>query len=177
MELTQVTAARSNKSRTLAFENRKNVARVALSPDATVLISIDEGMLVPWYHAIGSPKLTCCARQMAARCSSTSSARLSCTTSTSRSPSGTSSSRQMESNYILKTFPQTLSSPCVFPGSSPPLMARRSKFGRRPRTSPASLLLSTSTASTRDTTTMCSRSRGAQTLSERSAASLATPRR
>lgn len=34
---------RSNKSRTLAFENRKNIARIALSPDATVLISVDEG--------------------------------------------------------------------------------------------------------------------------------------
>jgi hypothetical protein len=33
----------SNKSRTLSFENRKNVARVALSPDSTVMISIDEG--------------------------------------------------------------------------------------------------------------------------------------
>ncbi|GAA6002235.1 snoRNA-binding rRNA-processing protein PWP2 [Rhodotorula paludigena] len=32
----------NNKSRTLAFENRKNVSRIALSPDATVLISVDE---------------------------------------------------------------------------------------------------------------------------------------
>ncbi|BGP39918.1 U3 snoRNP protein [Rhodotorula kratochvilovae] len=32
----------NNKSRTLAFENRKNIARIALSPDATVLISVDE---------------------------------------------------------------------------------------------------------------------------------------
>ncbi|GAA5960716.1 hypothetical protein JCM3765_007302 [Sporobolomyces pararoseus] len=32
----------NNKSRTLAFENRKNIARVALSPDSTVLISVDE---------------------------------------------------------------------------------------------------------------------------------------
>ncbi|CEQ40342.1 SPOSA6832_01966, partial [Sporobolomyces salmonicolor] len=32
----------NNKSRTLAFENRKNIARVALSPDASVLISVDE---------------------------------------------------------------------------------------------------------------------------------------
>lgn len=41
----------SNKSRTLAFENRKNIARIALSPDATVLISVDEGAhpgLPPW---------------------------------------------------------------------------------------------------------------------------------
>jgi hypothetical protein len=36
----------SNKSRTLAFENRKNVAAIALSPDGQVLISIDEGELV-----------------------------------------------------------------------------------------------------------------------------------
>lgn len=33
----------SNKSRTLSFENRKNIARVALSPDSNTLISIDEG--------------------------------------------------------------------------------------------------------------------------------------
>ncbi|ORY92665.1 putative WD repeat protein [Leucosporidium creatinivorum] len=32
----------NNKSRTLSFENRKNIARVALSPDANTLISIDE---------------------------------------------------------------------------------------------------------------------------------------
>ncbi|GAA5878597.1 hypothetical protein JCM16303_002136 [Sporobolomyces ruberrimus] len=32
----------NNKSRTLAFENRKNISRVALSPDSTVLISVDE---------------------------------------------------------------------------------------------------------------------------------------
>jgi hypothetical protein len=35
----------SNKSRTLNFENRKNIARLALSPDSTVLISVDEGTL------------------------------------------------------------------------------------------------------------------------------------
>lgn len=33
----------SNKSRTLPFENRKNIASIALSPDGNVLISIDEG--------------------------------------------------------------------------------------------------------------------------------------
>lgn len=33
----------SNKSRTLAFENRRNVARIALSPDGNLLLSIDEG--------------------------------------------------------------------------------------------------------------------------------------
>ncbi len=33
----------SNKSRTLPFENRKNISCIALSPDGNVLISIDEG--------------------------------------------------------------------------------------------------------------------------------------
>lgn len=33
----------SNKSRTLPFENRKNIARIALSPDAHILVSVDEG--------------------------------------------------------------------------------------------------------------------------------------
>jgi len=33
----------SNKSRTLPFENRKNIACIALSPDGQVLISIDAG--------------------------------------------------------------------------------------------------------------------------------------
>jgi len=33
----------SNKSRTLGFENRKNIACIALSPDGNVLLSVDEG--------------------------------------------------------------------------------------------------------------------------------------
>lgn len=37
----------SNKSRTLPFENRKNIACIALSPDGNVLISIDEGEYSP----------------------------------------------------------------------------------------------------------------------------------
>ncbi|KAM0787544.1 hypothetical protein ACM66B_003615 [Microbotryomycetes sp. NB124-2] len=32
----------NNKSRTLAFENRKNIACIALSPDASTLVSVDE---------------------------------------------------------------------------------------------------------------------------------------
>ncbi|KAG8902198.1 hypothetical protein FRB99_004780 [Tulasnella sp. 403] len=32
----------NNKSRTFAFQNRKNIAAIALSPDSTVLISVDE---------------------------------------------------------------------------------------------------------------------------------------
>ena len=32
-----------NKSYTLPFENRKNIAVIALSPDSNVLISVDEG--------------------------------------------------------------------------------------------------------------------------------------
>lgn len=36
-------AARSNKSKTFSFENRKNIARIALSPDSNILISVDEG--------------------------------------------------------------------------------------------------------------------------------------
>jgi WD40 repeat protein len=35
----------SNKSRTLPFENRKNIACIALSPDGNLLLSIDEGQL------------------------------------------------------------------------------------------------------------------------------------
>lgn len=34
---------RSNKSYTFPFENRKNIAVIALSPDSNVLISVDEG--------------------------------------------------------------------------------------------------------------------------------------
>lgn len=33
----------SNKSRTFPFENRKNIAVIALSPDSNVLVSVDEG--------------------------------------------------------------------------------------------------------------------------------------
>jgi periodic tryptophan protein 2 len=37
-----LTSACSNKSRTLPFENRKNISTIALSPDSNVLISVDE---------------------------------------------------------------------------------------------------------------------------------------
>jgi periodic tryptophan protein 2 len=33
----------SNKSYTFPFENRKNIAAIALSPDANVLVTVDEG--------------------------------------------------------------------------------------------------------------------------------------
>jgi hypothetical protein len=36
--------AYSNKSYTFPFENRKNIAVIALSPDSNVLISVDEGL-------------------------------------------------------------------------------------------------------------------------------------
>ena len=34
---------RSNRSFTFPFQNRKNVAAIALSPDGNILISVDEG--------------------------------------------------------------------------------------------------------------------------------------
>ena len=40
---TWLTLCCSNKSRTIPFENRKNIAVVALSPDSNVLITVDEG--------------------------------------------------------------------------------------------------------------------------------------
>ena len=36
---------RSNKSFTFPFQNRKNVAAIALSPDGNILISVDEGVV------------------------------------------------------------------------------------------------------------------------------------
>ena len=36
---------RSNKSRTLPFETRKNIAAIALSPDTHILLVVDEGKL------------------------------------------------------------------------------------------------------------------------------------
>ena len=33
----------SNKSFTFAFENRKNISSIALSPDGNILVSVDEG--------------------------------------------------------------------------------------------------------------------------------------
>jgi periodic tryptophan protein 2 len=36
----------SNKSFTFPFENRKNIAAIALSPEGNILISIDEGTLL-----------------------------------------------------------------------------------------------------------------------------------
>lgn len=42
----------SNKSYTLPFENRKNIAAIALSPDANVLVSVDEGVReLPFFQA------------------------------------------------------------------------------------------------------------------------------
>ena len=41
---TNTILATSNKSSTFAFENRKNISAIALSPDSNVLISVDEGM-------------------------------------------------------------------------------------------------------------------------------------
>lgn len=35
---------RSNKSFTFNFEHRKNIARIALSPQGTLLLSVDEGL-------------------------------------------------------------------------------------------------------------------------------------
>jgi periodic tryptophan protein 2 len=43
--LPQLYANNSNKSFTFAFEHRKNVARIALSPQGTLLLSVDEGIL------------------------------------------------------------------------------------------------------------------------------------
>lgn len=40
-----------NKSHTLPFENRKNIAVIALSPDSNVLISVDEGE-IHWFCSI-----------------------------------------------------------------------------------------------------------------------------
>lgn len=45
----------SNKSWTYAFENRKNIAALALSPDGNVLISVDEGVSPPHNIAATSP--------------------------------------------------------------------------------------------------------------------------
>ncbi|KAH9919810.1 uncharacterized protein B0H18DRAFT_1026313, partial [Fomitopsis serialis] len=43
----------SNKSRTFPFENRKNIAAIALSPDSNVLVSVDEGM--SHYNTLAEP--------------------------------------------------------------------------------------------------------------------------
>jgi periodic tryptophan protein 2 len=39
-----LTTFHSNKSYTFPFENRKNITAIALSPDANVLVTVDEGM-------------------------------------------------------------------------------------------------------------------------------------
>lgn len=36
-----------NQSYTLPFENRKNIAAIAISPDSNVLITVDEGNFIP----------------------------------------------------------------------------------------------------------------------------------
>lgn len=69
-----LTVRPSNKSRTLPFENRKNIACIALSPDGQVLISIDQGGFLP------CPPSTTDTLQTAARFSFTSARELSCTT-------------------------------------------------------------------------------------------------
>lgn len=42
---------RSNKSFTFDFEHRKNIARIALSPQGTLLLSVDEGLRHAPYYA------------------------------------------------------------------------------------------------------------------------------
>lgn len=46
---------RSNKSRTLPFENRKNIACIALSPDGNLLLAIDLGKRRKTLTACKSP--------------------------------------------------------------------------------------------------------------------------
>jgi periodic tryptophan protein 2 len=41
----------SHTSSTLPFENLKNIARIALNPAGSLLLSIDEGALVPSFGA------------------------------------------------------------------------------------------------------------------------------
>lgn len=45
-DLTHFRLFNSNKSYTLPFENRKNVAVIALNNDSNILLSIDEGTLL-----------------------------------------------------------------------------------------------------------------------------------
>lgn len=47
----------SNKSWTYAFENRKNIAALALSPDGNVLISVDDGMSPPPHLLVTYPHI------------------------------------------------------------------------------------------------------------------------
>jgi periodic tryptophan protein 2 len=43
VSLERTLANDSNKSFTFAFEHRKNIERIALSPQGTLLLSVDEG--------------------------------------------------------------------------------------------------------------------------------------
>ena len=84
----------SNKSRTLPFENRKNITAIALSPDSNVLITVDEGQArgIDLVSLKPSTNLF----QMVASCSLTSREVWCYTTSTFTTPSGRYSSLQME---------------------------------------------------------------------------------
>jgi periodic tryptophan protein 2 len=48
----------SNKSFTFPFQNRKNIAAIALSPNGNILISVDEGEST--LCQLSSPPLMCC---------------------------------------------------------------------------------------------------------------------
>lgn len=81
----------NNKSRTLSFENRKPIARIALSPDANILLSIDQG---PPHLCTFLPIPLTHSQQTAGLCSSTIRNPPSSTTSTLKNLSETPSSAQ-----------------------------------------------------------------------------------
>jgi hypothetical protein len=86
----------SNKSYTFPFENRKNIAAIALSPDANVLVTVDEGAISYFDFKDVLHHLRW---QTVALFSSTFGEAWFFTTLTSINRSKTSSSLRMESAY------------------------------------------------------------------------------
>jgi len=91
----------SNSSFTFPFENRKNIAVIALSPDSNVLISVDEGTLI----GFTSPWRALSLLQTVALCSSTLGEGLYSTTSTSSDQSAHCSSRLTASKHAFASWP------------------------------------------------------------------------
>jgi len=91
----------SNKSHTFPFQTRKNIAAIALSPNANILITVDEGAVnaLPVFIASAYALMI----QMGGLSSLTSVGVLSFTISISRSRSMQSSFRRMDRSLLSHT--------------------------------------------------------------------------
>lgn len=95
---------RSNKSLTLPFQNRKNIAAIALDPNGNILISVDQGAVNHLANfSSHRPHLCAVMIQMGGLSSSTSVGVLFSTISISKNQSTPSNSRTMGPSLLSHT--------------------------------------------------------------------------